>query len=165
MANPFRGLFKKGGVASFAAQLQEFRLGLDFAILRIGSGMPDVWEDIAQDMYDQSAPLAPDNTAAGLTPRHGPNLAVLDVGGEEPPRSRAMFFGASRKFGWYAAPQFEGSAGKQFPEYVGSEWAPGGTTGIPHFIGPGLNRAADRAETKYGDAIENACIGAFPIGV
>lgn len=52
--------------------------------------------------------------------------AKLTVGAPSgAPYGRAEFWGARRRFGWYAAEKYDGSRGQQSPNWVGNTWRAG----------------------------------------
>lgn len=80
----------------------------------------------------------------------------------KPPYALAWIWGAKRRSGWYAAGRYRGSAGRQFPKWVGNQWDPGEGGGMPYYIGPAINATVDDVIELYGDEIEDLASRAFP---
>lgn len=81
-----------------------------------------------------------------------------------PADALGRFMGANRRFGWYAAPKFKDSTGKQFPKWVGNQWDPGDNAGKPYYIGDAINELIDKIVDLYGDDIMEKAKPAFPEG-
>lgn len=80
--------------------------------------------------------------------------AKLTVGSPaSAPFGRAVFWGASRRTGWYSKPRYEASAKRQFPKWVGVGWKAGEHGQGPHVINEALADHLDDIRDVYGKQV------------
>lgn len=79
-------------------------------------------------------------------------INVSDTAGY--PYALAAFLGAKGRFGWYADDRYADSEGRQFPEWVGASWEPGGSGG-PEPIQDAIRNNLDRVLAMHGDAVDD----------
>jgi hypothetical protein len=72
------------------------------------------------------------------------------------------FFGAVDRFGWYAQEKYANSEGRQFPDWVGSEWRGGVTGEGPYVINYTVDEERPRIIEMFGDAMDDLFGRAFP---
>ncbi len=70
------------------------------------------------------------------------------------PFGRAVFWGASRRTGWYSNSRYEGSKRRQFPAWVGVSWSAGVHGEGPHVINDALADHIDEIRGVYGEQLE-----------
>lgn len=70
------------------------------------------------------------------------------------PFGRAVFWGAKRRVGWFAADKYAGSAGRQFPEWVGNAWRPAVKGEGPYVINDSLADHVDDIVDVYGKQMD-----------
>lgn len=73
-----------------------------------------------------------------------------------------VFWGMRRRSGWYAAARYRESTARQFEPWVGNQWDPGETGGVPYFIGPVINAEVDNVVDLLGDEVIKLAERAFP---
>lgn len=82
---------------------------------------------------------------------------------DNPPDALAKLWGTNRRTGWYAAPRFAASTGRQHPTWVGNQWDPGENGGKPYIVGDAINASVDEIERIYlVDLIDEVTRDAFP---
>lgn len=96
-----------------------------------------------------------------IKPQATNNSAKIGFG-NNPPYGVGQLWGAKARFGWYAAARYGASTGTQFPKWVGNQWDPGETGGMPYHIGPAINASVDDIERIYLEGVEDATKEAFP---
>lgn len=72
------------------------------------------------------------------------------------------FFGALGRFGWYAQAKYAASAGRQFPEWVGSNWRAGVTGEGPYVINYTVDEERPEIYEMFGDAMDDLFGPSFP---
>lgn len=70
------------------------------------------------------------------------------------PYALAAFLGTKKRTGWYADDRYADSAGRQFPDWVGASWEPGGTGG-PKPIQEAIRTNLDRVLEMHGEAVDD----------
>lgn len=88
--------------------------------------------------------------ADAIKPRNTTNVIGVRVGGW--PGTAPNIFGAKRRTGWYAAGRYGQSRGRQFPEWVGNSWEPGGPGG-PYALNPAIRQKLPEVMEAWGNAI------------
>lgn len=98
-------------------------------------------------------------TAAGVRARASASGAAVGFASARGRPTVAAWFGAKRRTGWYAAARFDGSAGRQFPRWVGNQFDPdwGATRGRPY----GMHQAEVRSWPAVQRALGDAWVDAF----
>jgi len=108
--------------------------------------------DISKKLSKIAKSAAPGKTSKSIRAKSNFHEIGLTIG-SNPPYSIGTFFGANRRFGWYAASKFSGSGAKQFKPWVGQNWTPGEETDKPYHIGSPLNAATPEVINEIADTI------------
>lgn len=133
-------------------------------LLRFAASLEDMtpaWRKVGDLLRDRSRAAAPGSIGSAIQKRVTPQSASVQVI-HRPPRAVGVVMGANRRFGWYAAPQFQYSTGRQFEKWVGNQWQPGMSEGKPYFIGDAINESIDDALDLLADEIMHKARFAFP---
>lgn len=94
--------------------------------------------------------------------RRAARLDVIPKRGDE----LADILGQKRRSGWYGMfLRYRSSEGRQFRPWVGNQWDPGETAGVPYEIGDAVNDSVDEVIDMYGDMLDRLARRAFPDGV
>lgn len=143
--------------------LGQFRTALASIPSLFKSNRVEAHKKISKTIADVARDNAPGRTSQGIHEIPGDSdLGGIAIG-PEPGYTVGTFFGASRRFGWYGAPKFSGSSGRQFDRYVGDRWNPGSNQDVPYHIGKPINQAVEETEEIYREAQDDAEKLAFPI--
>lgn len=118
---------------------------------------------VATYARDRARAAAPSRLSPGIQKSARPEGAFVNVI-HRPPDALGRIMGANRRFGWYAAPQFKESRGRQFEKWVGNDWDPGSESGKPYYIGDALNSAVTEIIEIFGEEIMDMSRPAFPLG-
>lgn len=141
--------------------LREFRRELKAMDSRWGPALRRTFLEVANRVAGAADAAAPSRVKGSIRGRGTQRGAFVDVvarRGDE----IAVVMGAKGRFGWYAAPRYSGSSGRQFAPWVGNQWVPGETGGKPYFIGDPINREVEPALETLADGIEDLARRAFP---
>lgn len=69
------------------------------------------------------------------------------------PFAQGTFYGALGRFGWYAAAKYAESEGRQFDDWVGTNWRSGVTGEGPYVINYTVDEETPQIVEKFGDAM------------
>lgn len=141
------------GLEDFQGDLRRFAEKLD--------DLTGPYMKVAEMLRDRSRAAAPGSISSAIQRSANPKGASIQVI-HRPPRALGVVMGANRRFGWYAAPQFRESKGKQFEKWVGNQWSPGGDAGKPYYIGDAINDSIDDALELLADEVMHLARIAFP---
>jgi hypothetical protein len=78
------------------------------------------------------------------------------------PYAQGTFWGARGRFGWYAAQKYANSDGRQFPEWVGTDWRPGVTGEGPLVINYTVDEERPEIIERFADAVDEMFGRSFP---
>ncbi len=140
--------------------LAEFRRALRNSAARSSNVMRTLHRKVA-DLVAGRAQGSAGSMGSAIKPRATNTSAKIETVAK-PPQALTVFWGAKRKTGWYAAPQYSGSTGRQFPPWVGNQWSPGETGGEPYHIGPAINSSIPAVMDLYEKGIDEIVKEAFP---
>lgn len=141
-------------------ELQDFLRDLENFSQEVGDPVK-VFRKVGDLLRDRARAAAPGSVAGAIQKRTTPQGAGIQII-HTPPRALGVFMGANRRFGWYAAPQFRESKGRQFEKWVGTGWNPGDDVGKPYYIGDAINQSVDDALELMADEIMKMARKAFP---
>lgn len=96
--------------------------------------------------------------ASGIKGKGGPKGASIGSGGGI---GNVAFWGAKRHTGWYAKPQYNASAGRQHPPWVGTSWETGAASGGPYAINRAIFFDLPLIERAYWQMVDEVTRGAF----
>ncbi len=144
--------------------LREFRRAIKEVDRELGRELRQVHLKIAELVHGRAqAATRGAHAKKALKPKATQSAAMVAIKsnrGDE----LAVFFGAKRRSGWYAARRYRSSSGRQFKPWVGNQWDPGESAGKPYFIGDAINASIDEVIELYADGIEDISRKAFPEG-
>jgi hypothetical protein len=129
-------------------------------------GLTAIHRDIAKLVRRRTEAAAPPDVKQSLGHRATQAAAFLTMS-PRPPRALGVFWGAKRRFGWYAASRYAQSSARQFEPWVGNQWDPGETGSFgsrPYYIGAAIDRSVDEIIDMLGDGLEDLARRAFPDG-
>lgn len=93
----------------------------------------------------------------GSASAKGPRVRVASSG--RVPYALAAIWGMKRRTGWYAAPRYARSSGRQAPMWVGSSWDVGdpgeGPGRGPYALGPALHDELERVREDWAEMVED----------
>ena len=118
--------------------------------------------EVAKIVRDDARQAAPSRHRSAITSRADPKSAKVTVKPGRRGDSLAVFLGMKGRSGWYARRQFRSSRGRQHRPWVGNQWDPGATGGVPYLIGPAINRSVDDVVDEYGEVLGRIFAAAFP---
>jgi hypothetical protein len=78
------------------------------------------------------------------------------------PYALAAFWGQKKQSGWYGAPKYRNSSGKQAPKWVGAGWEYAVKGQGPYHINDALAEHLDDVLEFYAEAIDRLAKRAFP---
>jgi hypothetical protein len=147
------------GLRDFQRELRQ--LGPEFAnaLRKINKKVADVVAKAAAD----AAGARVGSAIKGKGSNSSAKVAVAP--NKRAPDALVRTWGTKRRTGWYAAPKYAASSGRQHPEWVGNRWSPGdgGSFGSkPYFIGDAIDQTIDEVEDIYLDEIDKVTRAAFP---
>lgn len=131
---------------------------------RLASQVDDLtiaYAKVSEMLRDRARAASPSSVSSAIQKQTNPKGASIQVI-HRPARALGVFMGANRRFGWYAAPQFAQSSGRQFEKWVGNQWSPGSDAGKPYFIGDAVNNSIDEALELLADEIMHLARFAYP---
>lgn len=140
--------------------LKEFQRDLNRYAKQVENLLP-AFRKVAEMLRDRAKAAAPADVASGIQKRATPLSASLQFI-HRPPRTLGVLWGANRRFGWYAHPQFQNSTGRQFERWVGNQWTPGAEAGKPYFVGDAINNSVDEAMDLLLDEVIHLARHAYP---
>jgi hypothetical protein len=72
--------------------------------------------------------------------------------------ANAVFWGMSRRSGWFAGSQYDGYTGfhQGFAEWVGSGWGDLASGKGPYFVSPAIAENKDKILAKFAEGVEDA---------
>jgi hypothetical protein len=145
------------GLRDFRRELRR----LDDRDLR--NGLTKIYRDVAKLVRNKAEAASPQDVIRALGHKANRRGAFITIA-PRPPRALGVFFGAKRRFGWYAAGRYRNSEARQFEPWVGNQWDPGENNAEPYFIGDAINRSVDEVVDLFADGIEDLARRAFPDG-
>jgi hypothetical protein len=137
------------GLTEFARELARVDSRFDEQFRR-------VFADVTDLMVVRSQSGSPERLRAAISPAETARAARVRLS-RRPPDALARFFGAKRRTGWFASMYADVSKkhgpdtaedrfpDRQFPPWVGNQWDPGETGGVPYHVGPAVNSAVPEA--------------------
>jgi hypothetical protein len=156
-----------------ARGLREFQKELRSVDDRFDGEFRRVFADVTDLMEVAAKRGAGSRLAAAIRPAETARAARLRLT-RNPPDALARFYGAKRRTGWFAAmfgdvaSEFGVSEAdrrfpdRQFPPWIGNQWEPGATGGVPYLIGEPINRTVPQAIDLLNDGLGRIFDRAFP---
>lgn len=101
--------------------------------------------------------------AKGIKPSATSRSALIDTATTaRSPFTLAVIWGQRKRSGWYAAPRYADSKGKQFEPWVGNQWDPGEHGGRPYYLGFVVDESLDEIDRIYLEGVDELARRAFP---
>jgi hypothetical protein len=148
------------GLREFQRELRKADASLLNDFRKVHRKVSDLVGDRARAAMHAGGPQGA-KAAKGVKSRATSKSAFLDTV-PKPPYALATIWGQKRRSGWYRAPRYAASTGRQFQSWVGNQWDPGEHGGEPYYIGPAIDASLDEVERIYMDGIEDLTRRAFP---
>lgn len=140
---------------------------------RFGDQLRAVFADVTDLMVVRTQAAAGARLRKAITPAETARAARIRLR-RNPPDALARFFGAKRRTGWFLLMYSQVATyisvaeadarfpKRQFADWVGNQWEPGATNGVPYFVGPAVNETVPDAIDLLNDGLGKIFDRAFP---